>query len=235
MPRYMGFVWPAVCLAAAALLLRLPTKALRGFAILLFLSVNLTNAFGRIYADSEPPVDQMSADVIAGQKPGTLTFCNIRGGGAHPGEGTLSGGQGRYYLAATAGLRPRWWEFRSASFHQAPDMVVEDQEWRKGPKATFRPTIDPLKETAFHVLPDSLPAIKAEVSLAEQNNEDLHHVIVWHRYAGTDLPPLEDESKDEILQTLGPNWRRAMTHDYTIRQHWSWRELTTCRRLEYVK
>ncbi len=55
-PRYIGFVWPMLAVAAArALLMRLPTKWVRGAAIVFLLGLNLGIGSFRILGQTEPP------------------------------------------------------------------------------------------------------------------------------------------------------------------------------------
>lgn len=99
-PRYIGFIWPAAAVAMAALIMRLPTRPVRALAISLFLGLNLTVAGFRILGQTEPPVDQMASDSIAGATPATHTFTvmNIYRGMQYPGGGNLLTAPGQYYL-----------------------------------------------------------------------------------------------------------------------------------------
>ena len=65
MPRYLGFIAPALTIIAAALLARLPFAPLRWSIIGLLLAVNLSLAAAHIFVCSEPVVDKMAADVVA--------------------------------------------------------------------------------------------------------------------------------------------------------------------------
>src|SRR5262249_27349789 len=48
-PRYLGMLWPAVAIAACAVLMRLPTRPLRWSAIGLLLAMNIAQATARIF------------------------------------------------------------------------------------------------------------------------------------------------------------------------------------------
>lgn len=63
MPRYLGIVYPAVIVATAALLLRLPTWPLRTLAIVAFVAVNLAQGLARIEVGTEPPYAQVAQDL----------------------------------------------------------------------------------------------------------------------------------------------------------------------------
>jgi MFS family permease len=68
MPRYLGFIAPAVTIATAALLIRLPFTPLRWSIIGLLLAANLIQAAAHIFVHSEPVVDKMAADVITAMR-----------------------------------------------------------------------------------------------------------------------------------------------------------------------
>jgi len=107
-PRYIGFVWPAMAIAVSALIMRLPTRPVRWLAILIFLGINLAFGFARIFGRTEPPVDQMAADVYAAQDNDsqTRTYTDIRTWGFTPSLGTLNSFPGRYYLQMNAWHQP---------------------------------------------------------------------------------------------------------------------------------
>jgi hypothetical protein len=65
--RYVAVVWPAVWLAAAALIARLPTPVLRVAAVLMICSYNLFNGLAREYASTEVPLDRVLADIYQSQ------------------------------------------------------------------------------------------------------------------------------------------------------------------------
>jgi hypothetical protein len=122
-PRYLGALWPAEAIVVAVLIRRLPTKAVRAVAVAVFLAVNLGQAGARVFAGTEPRIDLMAADVAAsqprgGQPSGTRAYTALQPiGMAHPGEGTLIGNQGKYYLANALHLviPPRDYRTKSAA------------------------------------------------------------------------------------------------------------------------
>jgi hypothetical protein len=65
--RYVAIVYPAVWLAAAALVGRLPTRTLRLAAVVMICSYNLVNGLARHYATSEVPLDRVMADIYQSQ------------------------------------------------------------------------------------------------------------------------------------------------------------------------
>src|SRR5262249_39113097 len=64
-PRSLGVIWPALAIGACTLLMRLPTRWVRGAALVFLLGVNLTQGLAHIFADCEPPIDVMVADIHA--------------------------------------------------------------------------------------------------------------------------------------------------------------------------
>ena len=107
-PRYLGFVWPAIALGISALLMRLPTRPLRGLAILVVLGINGSFGFGRIFAGTEPPIDKMAKDVYdaQGNTSRTRTYMDIRTRGPGPAQGTIRTYPGNYYLQMNAWSKP---------------------------------------------------------------------------------------------------------------------------------
>jgi hypothetical protein len=104
MPRYLGFIWPAFAIVVCALLMRLPTRPLRWGAIALLLIVNLGQHWGRVFAGSEPPVEQMAADVVSSQPPSdSRCYMDFSLTGPEPGEGAIFSPCGRYYLSILSG------------------------------------------------------------------------------------------------------------------------------------
>ncbi len=97
-PRYLGFVWPAVAVMTGAALARLPTRTGRAAALVLVVSVNLGMTAFRIFGSTEPPVDRMAADAWAGRTPDTLTWLALGGASGGNGGGHLFSDAGRYYL-----------------------------------------------------------------------------------------------------------------------------------------
>ncbi len=99
MPRYLGIIWPAVMLAASALLLRLPTRPLRYAAIGLLLAANLGQGLFRVLGPTEPPVDRIAADISAfkDDESSAVYVQRVYTGGS-PGTGGLFSLAGKYYL-----------------------------------------------------------------------------------------------------------------------------------------
>jgi len=98
MPRYLGFALPAVFVATAALLARIPFRPLRWACVGALLAVNLVQGQARIWAGNEPPVNDVAADVWTTPADGSnrvyVDLPDVPGG---PGFGELTQGVGRYY------------------------------------------------------------------------------------------------------------------------------------------
>jgi hypothetical protein len=104
-PRYIGFIWPAFAMAVAVLIMRLPTRPVRIFAVAFLLGINLAVAGLRIFGQTEPPVDLMARDSVIAQDPShhTLVRMDIAHGEQYPGGGNLFSGPGEYYLDILSG------------------------------------------------------------------------------------------------------------------------------------
>jgi 4-amino-4-deoxy-L-arabinose transferase-like glycosyltransferase len=99
MPRYLGFIWPAVVMAGVVLLLRLP-GVLRCGAIGLVVAMNVVNGLERMAQYTEPPMASIMSDLYAGRDLGgpLLVICDFDHGGASPGEQEAEGTPARYYI-----------------------------------------------------------------------------------------------------------------------------------------
>ncbi len=99
-PRYLGFIWPMLTVAVAAVLMRLPTRPVRWTAIGFLLGLNLAMGCYRIIGQTEPPVDRMAADWFAAESPAnhTLIWTHMPRGGEAPGTANLYSEPAEYYL-----------------------------------------------------------------------------------------------------------------------------------------
>lgn len=119
MPRYLGVIWPAVGIAVAMLLRRLPTRPFRWAAIAVVLGINLTQGIARVWLSPEPPIDLVARDIADAQDPKatTRTYCPPIGGGlgAPPGTATIHGWVGKFYLCVDMSRQLTPLEFRRQS------------------------------------------------------------------------------------------------------------------------
>jgi 4-amino-4-deoxy-L-arabinose transferase-like glycosyltransferase len=120
MPRYLGFVYPAVLVGAAALVLRLPSLGLRSVAIVGILGVNLATAGAHLFASSEPPLDLVATDVVSSLAPNadTLVYTPDTTHTFGPNAvGSMGNTCGLYYLVIASGKHLTPHQFRQQSIH----------------------------------------------------------------------------------------------------------------------
>lgn len=206
MPRYLGMVWPALAIAVAVFLLRLPTRPLRWTAIALLVVVNLAVFSARVFASSEPPTPLMARDLLDSQPDDAkvrmyYAIPSLRLGS--PGSGMLGSVPGAYYLTVFSG-RPT----------NPQEMIGAFQGGRFG---NFK------RWTSLLPLPTY---VAGDVSRSPQ----LETIIVWEKFNRERI----DES-DAIAEKLGPSWRRREGKLFPVRDHWTWRNLMTCRRRVYER
>jgi 4-amino-4-deoxy-L-arabinose transferase-like glycosyltransferase len=231
MPRYVGFVWIAFCIGLCSLLMRLPTRGLRFAAVALLVGVNLAQFSGRIFAGTEPPLDEVAADIWRHDTthnpkgdPTARVFVNDGGVGApgHPGYGTLNGQQGKYYL----GLARGYW-FHPTEWKRADSSDSFDIHFIGGGGGPSRRGGGPgggVSSGASH----GASSIAAMVN----RSPGVKRVIVWDKFFDT-VP--DASAPDALERMLGPGWRRASVRDHTVRFHWTWAALYVYRRTEYVR
>jgi 4-amino-4-deoxy-L-arabinose transferase-like glycosyltransferase len=219
MPRYMGFVWIAFAIAACALLMRLPTRGLRLAAVGLLLAVNLAQFRARLFAGTEPPLEQVAKEVWrhdSHNPQADLTgrvYVNdsLVAGPGHPGYGTLSGQQGKYYLGLARGtwLHPAEWKQVSSSQH----FDLHGSRMSRGSRG------------------QRFPLDYASIARDVRQSAGVKRVIVWEKYFDGKPP-----AADPLVPLLGSGWGRVgEPQDHRVRFHWSWSDLYLYRRTEYVK
>jgi hypothetical protein len=118
LPRYLGFMCPAVIIAISALLLRLPFVFLRSGILGLLIAANLAAGAAHVFAGNEPPLDKVAADAVAGMDPAgkVLAFTPSVGVGGGPhGSATILEPGGAYYLYVFSQKSVTPEQFREAS------------------------------------------------------------------------------------------------------------------------
>lgn len=207
MPRYLGVMYPAVLLAAAALLIRLPV-GLRELVVVGVVLVNLANFAVKVVTDPEPPVGQIIAELWEDRRAAErgavrrLTFLQSPfGPGFEPGTGTISGPVGRYYysLRLPVPLSPP--EFR--------------EDWR-------------VVERGLAVNTDLRPRAVAE--RVQRAGPTLERVVLWERGDAR-----ATAGRDPLRNVLGSEWTLVQTDTFNTFDHWTWRRLAQIRRFEYVR
>jgi len=200
MPRYLGIVFPALSIAVAGLLLRLPTRPFRILAIAFVLAVNLFRGGQRIFACNEPPIDRVAADVwlASHDSPGTVrTFvpAPFRGIGS-PGTGTMENNCGIYYLYM---------------FQPGNDEPLRGQFYR----------IEPLPEWTIN-----RSASASHVLRELQRDPEVSRVIIWQN-ADEAMDPKDFLSqlgagwklKSEETYPIRMYWTWAHLYDYQRREY----------------
>ncbi len=210
MPRYLGIVWPALAVALAWLIMRLPGRPLRAGVIVALLGVNLGLAGARIMLDTEPRFDLMTADIWdASDEPDRVAayFFNGHGGGAWRNAGGLRGYPGSYYLAAHKQIRPTPLEMRGGWIYGTR---------RRGNRVPERLTHQP-PAIHFRTLPTQL-----------QQKPDLQRLVVWTQYRPGEKP---DTRGNPLLQeTIGAQWQLKSDAFYRVISHKTWEQRNWHRR-----
>jgi hypothetical protein len=211
LPRYMGFIWPALAIAVISLLMRLPGWPVRWLAVLALCGLNAFVGYQRVYGDTEPPVDRIAAEVAESAQPGSTvrTYVQNAEPGGGPGNGAMGNLIGRYYL-----LNDRT--------DLSPGTIGREYQKNVPPINWF--------DNGIAVANDlrQMPRIRSVIVWKP----------VW-RLRPTEpdqniLRPAADEP-DFILKKLGPDWRKVADECVPIRYHWSWSEMYLYRRREYLR
>ncbi|NJL30653.1 MAG: hypothetical protein HC898_02910, partial [Phycisphaerales bacterium] len=122
-PRYLGVIQPALWIAAAILLLRLPTLALRLAVIGMVIVLNLGTFFARIHLDTDAPWSEAAADVrLAESQRGTTQLIGYKVWGDRrenwsPAQ-LVESIHGRYYWCLQARVLPIPEDVRSGQFNR---------------------------------------------------------------------------------------------------------------------
>ncbi len=211
MPRYLGFVWPALGIVLAALLMRLPTRGVRWTVVGLIVAVNLVQFRQRLFAGTEPPQAMAAADVLAGEDVAgnaTRTYSDIPefNNGA-PAMGTIGSITGRYYLCVLSGkmlspgeLRLGFGQFFQVRRYRGPGDLAADMK--------------------------SEPALR--------------RVIVWRMVRPpvnrADRMPREEEVPPvNLVKSVPAGWRLTHFNAFAVYDHWKWRKMNTWYRWEYER
>jgi 4-amino-4-deoxy-L-arabinose transferase-like glycosyltransferase len=215
-PRYLAVVWPAMAVAACALIMRLPGRPLRVVAVALLLGLNLANFAARLIYPTEAPLDRVAADVVAAKRDEApvRTFLGYAAATAAPLSGSALDVAGRYYLCQAAGLRLRPGEFLAGNFDFRPDGF--------------------LKASGVKLLAGTSPwSVKKELDAAPHVNR----VVLWDKF-NQKVPPEEEAgvvSDAALLEAMGPGWKRAGEKWYHVYVNVNWQWRYAYRRREYVR
>lgn len=205
MPRYLMVAFPAVLIAAAILLRRLPT-GVRHLAIFAIVAVNLANFGTKVWIDPEPPVREILAELVADAKLDDATAKQVIfvqaafGAGFEPGTGTLTGVVGRYHFSTMTDPPIGPPEFRGRGG------VIERSLRLRGN----------LRQNA----------VRAELA----RRPEATTVVLWERGDARSA-----DGRNPLARPLGPNWKLANVQTYQTYDHWTWQRLAQIRRFQYVK
>jgi hypothetical protein len=243
MTRYTGIIWPAVGLAAAMLIMRLPTMPVRIFAMVVLLGANAVNGLALVLADTEPPMDRVAADLWRGvsSEPGTLTFVERGPEGGAPAEGWILSMSGRYYLAMEMGDAMEWrvpphrglgeTEPRTVRGDPPPRVIRSNQFFEQ-----FNARFNAQRFLTIH---------PRQVRSAVASERDTQRVIIWerkrHGQEVVDYTEVEDPILRELQRLEGPSWELAGDEVMRVRvfvgsqRFGAWRDNGYARRREYVR
>lgn len=213
-PRYLGVVLPAALVAAAALIMRLPTRPLRLLVLVAVLSVNLAHALARIELDTDPPIDRVARDLWDdqqgdGHREVLLVSYTVQDGTPRtwPVSDLIRRADGTYYWCLIGGVRSSPKEFEFGQVNPRP----------RPPRA---------------VLP-------ADLASAPRDRPRVQRVIAWEHWPAAGPPP---DDRDRTGEALGDGWRLADVHAQRVYQHWfvisrewNWQRRDWLVRREYVR
>lgn len=206
--RYVAIVLPAVWLAAAALIARLPTRALRVAAVLMICSYNLANGIARQYTSTEVPLDRVMADVFQSQpRSNVRTYFDLRPIIDSPFYRPLAA----YNACMAAGLHPTPGEFRTGN--------TWPYQWGKVARE-------------FRNLCLYNPSISSEkIHDDTANDPGVTRVIVWD-IVGPRLFSWNFVG-DPAASGLSDDWLVASDEQIFTYSYWTWEERWELRRREF--
>ena len=248
MPRYVGFVWIAFCIALCALLMRLPTRLLRFAAIALLVAVNLAQFSGRLFAGTEPPLDRVAKEIWKHDTLHNRGFAwlvppdvrDLIAALIPPSERAhalhllwgIGDASGRVYVNDTQVASSGHPGYGILNLQQgkyylglARGYFIAPSEWKR---------IDSSRDFEIHLLrtPRGRQGLSDYSTIAAEirRSSGLKKIIVWEKYFDETT-----DRKDHLSSLLGTQWKLASDQDYSVRLHWNWTDLYIYRRSEYVK
>jgi hypothetical protein len=207
--RYVAIVWPAVWLAAAALISRLPTRAIQCAAVVMICSYNVANGLAREYVQTEVPFDRVLADVYQSQPNSNVrTYFDLRSLFDNIYYRPLAA----YNACLAARLNPTPKEFRTGNVwpYQWGPIVVEFKN-----RCIYNPSV-------------SAEKIRTDMAVSPQVNR----VIVWEM-AHPNLPGFL--FPDSAARGLGQGWHVVSDEAIVTHWYWTWADVWSMRRREFVR
>jgi hypothetical protein len=234
MPRYPGFVWPFVAMAASALLLRLPTWPLRYACIGALLLINLGNFAARTWGPSEPRQDRVIDDIVRARSDTARRVYYYRGqdrGGLFsgaPGEASLRSMPGTYFAyLATPELTPapsfvrfgNWQFLRESLGEYKGRITVYYIEGGRERVASREGSGTPRDGGANRIARD----------LAQPSAAGVKRFVLWQELSRADA----ESNVDPFDGKLPAGWKRVSFERLPAHDHWTWRKTFELRRYEY--
>ncbi|MGD0461804.1 MAG: glycosyltransferase family 39 protein [Tepidisphaeraceae bacterium] len=206
--RYVAIVLPAVWLAAAALIARLPNRFVRVAAVLMICSYNLANGLARQYIQQEIPLDRAMADMFQSQPHSDVrTYFELHALMDNIFYRPLAS----YSACMVAGLRPTPAEFRTGNTwpFQWGRVAAEFKN-----HCIYNPSI-------------SSEQLRHDIAASPQ----VTRVIVWEIDAWPRLSvwPIGEVAADG----LGDGWVLASDERIVAHSYWTWRDEWVLRRREF--
>jgi 4-amino-4-deoxy-L-arabinose transferase-like glycosyltransferase len=209
MPRYLGVIFPAVMIVAAALIARQPARWLQALTLVVFIVVNMGQFGARVLGQTEAPIDRMAADIIRSQpksrvpsQPEKPTFraylsypSEFRG--APPGKASALDPAGNYYLRILSGVKS------------------DPRGIRRGFYAGN-----------FRIWQNDTQTIIDDI----RRSPEIERFVVWSgvEHGQVDLT-------DVIGERLQGRFERVGDESFEAHDHWTWYHWWTFRRREYVR
>jgi 4-amino-4-deoxy-L-arabinose transferase-like glycosyltransferase len=164
MPRYVGVAWPALAIAMAVLVMRLPTAPLRIAALSLIVSANLVQYAVRVFVRVEPPTPIMAKDILdsARDRLHSRTYYGLRNPHLFGHSNQFVSPSGQYYLFILSGepVTPR-------TFNAQYDKLFP----------FFKP----------------FPMLRMAVAMGVSQSPDLRRIVIWDEVEPDAEQPDKDE------------------------------------------
>ena len=209
--RYIGVVLPAVWIAAAALVMRLPTRPLRIAAVILIIAPNLANGIARFNAQTQVPYDRVFIDVWLA-KPGS----NVR---------TYFDLEGQVFGASGFPKQAYWRPEAAYNAALAGRLATTPPEFRAGKDWPF--VYGPFVER-FAKWVEYRPYTSA-ASIHSDLNPTVDRVIVWN------IDRMFQTTAADYQRQLGPTWRTTSDESIGVWWFWNWTQQLSFHRCEFTR
>jgi hypothetical protein len=203
---------PAVWLAAAALVARLPTRPLRIAVVAMICSYNLASGLAREYASSEAPLDRVTADIFESQpNTSTRTYFDMR----EIFDNTFYRPLSLYNACIAAKMEPSPAEFR----------VGASWPFEYGSAAEL------FRASCIYNNSISSDQIKADVTA----HPEISRIIIWENDRNGSWSDQGSDAADPARLGLTDKWTLASNEEIITRWNWDWTNRWWFRRREFRK